>query len=101
MTDPEITQADADQAASFLESWEPGPEMTVIKLDRAFARHRMEAEQRGRAEGAAQERAEIVAWLRRLASDEGQTFQGRNLAAQIAAMNFSDAIERGEHKRSE
>ena len=48
----EITQADRDAAADFLESWELGPEMTVVKLAKAFARHLME------------ERAAIVAWLR-------------------------------------
>jgi len=102
MTDPEITQADRDLVASLLDADDELVEQ--INAGLAFsaecicaARHRM----LGRAEGAAQERAEIVAWLRRLASDEGQTFQGRNLAAQIAAMNFSDAIERGEYKRSE
>jgi len=84
MTDPEITQVDADQAASFLESWEPGPEMTVIKLARAFAHHRM----LGRAEGAAQERAEIVDWL-------------RENAPQYSHEQLADAIERGEYKRSE
>jgi len=35
-----VIQADRDAAASFLESWEPGPEMTVVKLARAFADHR-------------------------------------------------------------
>lgn len=38
-----ITQADKDAAADFLESWEPGPEMTVVKLAKAFARHRQQA----------------------------------------------------------
>lgn len=51
-----VTQADRNAAADFLESWEPGPEMTVVKLARAFARHREHA--------AADERARIVAWLR-------------------------------------
>lgn len=107
MTNPEITQADREavnafHSASFTALFNNGSDKRTasgnlnaahVLLLEAFARHRML--------GAAQERAEIVAWLRRLASDEGQTFQGRNLAAQIAAMNFSDAIERGEYKRSE
>lgn len=66
----EITQADRDAAADFLESWEPGPEMTVVKLAKAFARHRME------------ERAAIVAWLR-----ENFGFDD----------DRADAIEAGEH----
>ena len=37
----EVIQADRDAAANFLEQWEPGPEMTVVKLARAFARHRL------------------------------------------------------------
>lgn len=56
-----ITQADRDMAADFLESWEPGPEMTVVKLAKAFARHRQQA--------AAEERAKIVAWLRGFATN--------------------------------
>lgn len=36
-------QADRDAAADFLEGWEPGPEMTVVKLARAFAAHRRAA----------------------------------------------------------
>lgn len=36
----EVTQRDRDIAAAFLEEWEPGPEMTVVKLAKAFARHR-------------------------------------------------------------
>lgn len=36
----EMTQADWDAAADWLESWEPGPEMTVVKLAKTFARHR-------------------------------------------------------------
>lgn len=35
-----VTREDRDAAADFLESWEPGPEMTVVKLARVFARHR-------------------------------------------------------------
>ena len=31
-----VTQAAMDAAADFLEAWEPGPEMTVVKLARAF-----------------------------------------------------------------
>lgn len=46
------------------------------------------AEQRGRAEGAAQERAEIVDWL-------------RENAPQYSHEQLADAIERGEYKRSE
>lgn len=38
-----ITDADREVAASFLENWEPGPEMTVVKLARAFATHRIAA----------------------------------------------------------
>lgn len=38
-----ITDADREAAASFLENWEPGPEMTVVKLARAFAAHRKAA----------------------------------------------------------
>ena len=40
--------------------------------------------------------AEIVAWLRGV-SDPGATFQNRRLAYQLAAVNFADAIEAGEH----
>ena len=38
-----VTQVDRDRAADFLEAWEPGPEMTVVKLARSFATHRTEA----------------------------------------------------------
>lgn len=36
-----VLQADVDRAADFLESWEPGPEMTVVKLACEFAAHRI------------------------------------------------------------
>ncbi len=35
--------ADREAAANFLQSWEPGPETTVMKLSDAFARHRLAA----------------------------------------------------------
>ena len=89
MTDPEITQADRDLVASLLDADDELVEQ--INAGLAFsaecicaARHRM----LGRAEGAAQERAEIVAWL-------------RENAPQYSHEQLADAIERGEHKRSE
>jgi hypothetical protein len=42
--------------------------------------------------------AMVVEWLRKMSGDEGQTFQGRNLAYQIAAAKFAAAIQRHEHK---
>ncbi len=36
--------ADMNAAADFIEAWEPGPEMTVVKLARAFAAYREAAE---------------------------------------------------------
>jgi hypothetical protein len=42
--------------------------------------------------------ARVVEWLRKMSGDEGQTFQGRNLAYQIAAANFATAIEAHEHR---
>lgn len=38
-----VTQADLNASADFLESWEPGPELTSDKLAMAFARHRIAA----------------------------------------------------------
>ena len=88
MTDPEITQADRDLVASLLDADDELVEQ--INAGLAFsaecicaARHRM----LGRAEGAAQERAEIVAWL-------------RENAPQYSHEQLADAIERGEYKRS-
>lgn len=37
----EMIPADREAAADFFESWEFGPEMTVVKLAKAFARHRI------------------------------------------------------------
>ena len=89
MTDPEITQADRDLVASLLDADDELVEQ--INAGLAFsaecicaARHRM----LGRAEGAAQERAEIVDWL-------------RENAPQYSHEQLADAIERGEYKRSE
>jgi hypothetical protein len=42
--------------------------------------------------------AQVVEWLRKMSNDEGQTFQGRNLAYQIAAARFAAAIQRHEHR---
>ena len=88
MIDPEITQADRDLVASLLDADDELVEQ--INAGLAFsaecicaARHRM----LGRAEGAAQERAEIVAWL-------------RENAPQYSHEQLADAIERGEYKRS-
>lgn len=39
----EVTQADVEASCSFLENWEPGPELTQDKLAVAFARHRIAA----------------------------------------------------------
>ena len=52
-----------------------------------IARHRLE------------ERAQIVAWLRKLSGYDRTTpmFQDRRLAYQLAALEFSNAIEAGEH----
>lgn len=97
MTDPEITQADRDavnafHSASFTALFNNGSDKRTAGVNlnaahalllEAFARHRM----LGRAEGAAQERAKIVAWL-------------RENAPQYSHEQLADAIERGEHKRS-
>lgn len=89
MIDPEITQADRDLVASLLDADDELVEQ--INAGLAFsaecicaARHRM----LGRAEGAAQERAKIVDWL-------------RENAPQYSHEQLADAIERGEYKRSE
>ena len=88
MTDIVVTQADRDLVASLLDADDELVEQ--INAGLAFsaeclcaARHRM----LGRAEGAAQERAEIVAWL-------------RENAPQHSHEQLADAIERGEYKRS-
>lgn len=93
----EITQADRDAAASGYFAWCSGnpviPErMKAGNADdhsmvQAFARHRTE------------ERAAIVAWLRKLSGYDATTptFQDRRLAYQLAALDFSNAIEAGEH----
>lgn len=74
----EITQADRDAAADFLESWEPGPEMTVVKLAKAFARHRLA------------ERAKIVAWLRELAEAVSEHGSKKHLLISIATVIDAD-----------
>ena len=94
MTDPEITQADREavnafHSASFTALFNNGSDKRTaggnlnaahVLLLKAFARHRML--------GAAQERAEIVAWL-------------RENAPQHSHEQLADAIECGEYKRSE
>lgn len=91
MTTP-ITQADRDLVASLLDADDELVEQ--INAGLAFsaecicaARHRM----LGRAEGAAQEKAEIVAWLRGL----------ENALLGHFPVWRTDAVERGEYKRSE
>ena len=85
MTDPEITQADRETAnKAFDVAFRGETEGIDDAMAEIFARHRM----LGRAEGAAQERAEIVDWL-------------RENAPQYSHEQLADAIERGEHKRSE
>lgn len=75
----EVTQEDRDAAADFLEAWEPGPEMTVVKLARAFAAHRQL--------GYDQAVRDVVAWVRRL------EIPGTDWPHYLA-----NAIERGEFK---
>ena len=89
MTDIVVTQADRDLVASLLDADDELVEQ--INAGLAFsaecicaARHRM----LGRAEGAAQERAEIVDWL-------------RENAPQHSHEQLAGDIERGEYKRSE
>lgn len=93
MTDPEITQADRDavnafHSASFTALFNNGSDKRTasgnlnaahVLLLEAFARHRML--------GAAQERADIVAWL-------------RENAPQHSHEQLAGDIERGEYKRS-
>lgn len=45
----EVTDADIEAACSWLESWEPGPELTQDKLADAFARHRELSERKYKA----------------------------------------------------
>lgn len=52
--------------------------------------------QQGYDDGKADERKAIVKWLQAL-SDPGSTFQDRRLAYQMAAEQFADALEAGEH----
>lgn len=86
----EITQADRDAAAQY----------DVVE---AFARHRQYGYDQGYYDGrlydGAEERAKIVAWLRKLSGYDATTptFQDRRLAYQLAALEFSNAIEAGEH----
>ena len=42
----EVTQSDMNVAATFLEEWEPGPEMTVVKLARVIAAVRIAERER-------------------------------------------------------
>ena len=81
----EITQADRDASKAYCAITGYTPEHDL--LAQAFARHRME------------ERAAIVAWLRKLSGYDATTptFQDRRLAYQLAALEFSNAIEAGEH----
>ncbi len=51
----EVIYSDIDAACSFLESWEPGPELTQDKLAVAFARHRIAAR-----DAALEEAAKVV-----------------------------------------
>lgn len=87
-----ITDADKEAAASFLESWEPGPEMTVVKLARAFANHR-EAE-------VPKEVAKIVAWLREIAAWHEKNDDGWSGFDKIrqGLVEAADAIEAGEYR---
>lgn len=101
----EITQADRDAAA---EAFFCKPLLNEKHNDdrrvRAFARHRQYGYDQGYYDGrqadGAEERAKIVAWLRKLSGYDSTTptFQDRRLAYQLAALAFSNAIEAGEHE---
>lgn len=82
----EITQADHDAVDLLYEMGVIAPRHLRL-ANEAFARHRLE------------ERAKIVAWLRKLSGYDSttSTFQDRRLAHQLAALEFSNAIEAGEH----
>ena len=68
----EVIYSDIDAACSFLESWEPGPELTQDKLAVAFARHRIAAE------NAVLERAAAVADYHRVRAWDIAEMQGQN-----------------------
>lgn len=114
MTDPEITQADRDavnafHSASFTALFNNGSDKRTAGVNlnaahalllEAFARHRM----LGRAEGAAQERARIVAFARNFCFftdiDKLRQMTKQEMSAHTCR-ELADAIERGEYKRSE
>jgi hypothetical protein len=98
----QVTQVDREAAASWLESWEPGPEMTVVKLARAFAAHRA----LGIAQGRALERADVVAlretvlnedWLEETISDSLDMDWHPRDAARLILSRHKDTVDRGDH----
>jgi hypothetical protein len=68
--------------------------------DAALIRAHIASEASAYEAGKADAVAKVVAWLRQMAGDGGQAFQGRNLASQIAADNFAKAIASGAHERN-
>ena len=99
----EVTQADLDAAADFLETWEPGPEMTVVKLARVFARHRAAAFAAGalamRERAAKECEAEAVScrneWNRKLGVEDTMADVADDCAAAIRALPIKEMNDEG------
>lgn len=97
MTTPNVTQADRDAARQFIMGlFDTGfsPDDVARFASEAFSRHRLAALSNTNEQT---ERAAIVAWLREQSGEGAGPFQRRNLSFQIAAKEFADAIERGDH----
>lgn len=78
----EVIYSDIDAACSFLESWEPGPELTQDKLAVAFARHRIAAEN-----AALEEAAKVVEkWIEPVMATPHENATYRSIATAIRAM---------------
>lgn len=78
----EVIYSDIDAACSFLESWEPGPELTQDKLAVAFARHRIAAR-----DAALEEAAKVAEkWIEPVMATPHENATYRSIATAIRAL---------------
>ena len=93
------------ELCAILSAWQEAYADADAKAEAAFrrTRHRAENDDALRAQGAAAERARIVAWLRAYADDKNAAPSLLGPPDQLAvgyveALRIADAIERGEHE---
>ena len=103
-----VNDADREAAQVFLENWEPGPEMTAVKLARAFETHRIAALEEAKArhlDEVTLTQANARDYWYRQGKDDGVQMERQNIVGYLRQFGacvcdgdaFAESIEAGRH----